>query len=983
MQTIHQASSNYQQDNQSSITIAATFTAEPIESPLSFWMKKLAFPLAVEFTPYNQVFQQLLDPSSLFSANRKGINIICLRVEDWCRFSSTDGESNNLSSTIKRNAQDLVAALKSVVSHSTTPHILCLCPSAPAQAPSEQMALFSETEAWIVDNLRDINGLHLIQFQDVQALYPVGEYYDPQRDQLGHIPFTSEFFTALGTALARKIYAIKSPPHKVIVLDCDNTLWKGVVGEDGVLGIDISSSWQAIQKFMVAQQQAGKLLCLCSKNNEADVMQVFEQRQDMPLKLQHLVSWRINWLPKSENIKSLATELNLGLDSFIFIDDNPVECAEVSANCPEVLTLQLPIEGHAQQFLNHVWAFDQLQTTEEDAQRTVLYQQNLERQRFQQQALTLKDFLSGLEMTIDIAEPDSTQVSRVAQLTQRTNQFNFTTIRRTEAEIQQLMQSGIECRAVTVRDRFGDYGLVGVMLFSVTADILDVDSFLLSCRVLGRGVEHDMIRYLAKYAEDHSLTWIKLNGIPTKKNRPALDFLESIAGQYQQPADNGYCFQLPVQQAAAIAQIGEPSQPASLKEPVAKDDSLVEVAAELVLPEPQTSKSQLLGRIAAELYEPKAILAAIQSQRQEAHLSGKRAFVLPRTSTENDLSALWTQLLGIHPIGLTDNYFELGGTSLQAVELFAQIEQYFGKQLPLTTLLEAPTIEALAKRIDTGSETSSKAEKPNCVISLNNPQGVTPPLFLIHPGGGDVLLYRNLAQRLQPTTSVYAVKPYGRNGYPIVHTQIPEMAAFYIKQIRAIQPEGPYLLGGFCAGGVIAFEMALQLQRRGFSVPCVMLINSVDMQERRRWEQAHRRHSRLKELWWNLKAQVKTLLYKYCVNRVAYPPKFVQKMSVMSVYLTAADNYMPQGQFHGDLWLFKSREEPPHELDVQHFSPDPLFGWGNRAPAGVKVYGSVGNFEGILQEPHVKEIADQVQTYISNLSDKGQSQSVLLANVNR
>lgn len=965
MQVIHQVSSKHQQDKQPLIAIAASFTVEPVESALSFWIEKLAIPLAIKFAPYNQIFQQLLDPSSPLSTNQQGINIICLRIEDWCRFNQTDGASDSLSTTIKRNAQDLVATLKSAVGHSTTPHILCLCPtSSTIPAGSEQIALFDQTEAWIVDSLSGINGLHLIRFQDVQALYPVREYYDPQRDQLGHIPFTSEFFTALGTALARKIYAIKSSPHKVIVLDCDNTLWKGVVGEDGVLGLDMSSSWKAVQEFMVAQQQTGKLLCLCSKNNEADVMEVFEQRQDMPLKRQHLVSWRINWLPKSENIKSLAAELNLGLDSFIFIDDNPVECAEVSANCPEVLTLQLPIEGDIQRFLDHIWAFDHLQTTQEDTQRTVLYQQNLERQRFQQQALTLGAFLDGLQITIDIAEPTAAQISRVAQLTQRTNQFNFTTIRRTEAEIQQLMKSGIECRAVSVRDRFGDYGLVGVMLFSTTAGALQVDTFLLSCRVLGRGVEHHMIRYLAEYAKDHDVAWIQLNHIPTQKNRPALDFLESIARQQQQPDGTGCCFQLPVDQATTITYTVEVTQSPSLQSASLEAPS-VKTSVKSLPTIPQTSKSQLLGQIAAEFYEPKVILAAMQSQRQATHLSDDRLFVIPRTSTENDLSALWTELLGVHPIGLTDNYFELGGTSLQAVELFAQIEKYFGKRLPLTSLLEAPTLEELAKRIDS-KEDASKAEQPNCVVSFSNTEGVTPPLFLVHPGGGEVLLYRNLAQRLQPITSVYGVKPYSRRGYPIMHTQIPEMATFYIEQIRAVQPEGPYLLGGFCGGGVIAFEMALQLQQQGFSVPYIVLMNSSDIQESKR-EKTHQRVSKLKLMLSHVKAKLKILVYKYCVNRVAQPPQFLKGMTVMSVYEVVANDYKPKGQFNGEFLLFKSKNLFSKSKEESSFSPDPLLGWGNRTTVGVKVYESMGDFEGLLQEPYVKEIAERLQISIGSL----------------
>lgn len=961
MQATHPIAFKQLAEQPINLAIAATFTAEPIAESLSFWMDELAISATIEFAPYNQLFQQLLAPASLLSTNRQGVNIICLRVEDWCRFNSVDGASSNVAAMLQRNAQDLIAALQTASSHSTTPYILCLCPAS-ATASSEQLTLFQQTEAWIVDHLSGIKGLHCIQFQEVQALYPVVEYYDPQRDRLGHIPFTSEFFTALGSTLARKIYALNSSPHKVIVLDCDNTLWKGVVGEDGVQGIEISSNWQAVQSFMLAQQQSGMLLCLCSKNNEADVMQVFEQRQDMPLKLEHLVAWRINWVPKSENIKSLAAELNLGLDSFIFIDDNPVECAEVRANCPEVLTLQLPIDGDMQQFLNHIWAFDHLQTTEADAQRTVLYQQNLERQRFQQQTFTPEEFLKGLEMTIDIAEPTTTQLSRVAQLTQRTNQFNFTTIRRTEAEIQQAMQAGMECRTVTVRDRFGDYGLVGVMLFSTAAPAVQLDTFLLSCRVLGRGVEHAMVRYLAKYAEEHALTQINLNYIPTQKNQPALDFLKAIAGEYQQSHDHGLSFSLPVQQAANVAYTLGTTAPTTTD--VALDKEVK--AAQSTLTVSQIRKSPQLSRIALELYTPQAILTAIQSQRPVAKLSLEQPFVLPRTSTENDLSALWSQLLGIHPIGLVDNYFDLGGTSLQAVELFAQIEQYFGKRLPLTSLLEAPTVEALARLIDSDLSTHAATAKGN-VVSLNKTKGVTPPLFLIHPGGGDVLLYRNLAQHLQPTTAVYAIKPYSRNGYPIVQTKIPQMAACYIEQIRAIQPEGPYFLGGFCGGGVIAFEMALQLQQQGISVPVVALINSMDVQEQKQWQQAHQKYSKLTIMWWDLKTQIKMVLYKYCVAKVKHPPQFTQKMSVLSIYEVAADAYKPKHPFKGELLLFKSQEQTTSDCNQTNYVTDSLLGWGSRATLGVKVYENEGDFEGILQEPYVQTMADQLQQYICPL----------------
>ena len=188
--------------------------------------------------------------------------------------------------------------------------------------------MLARVEERLVGELGEVPGLSLLRPDDFD-LYPVADYHDPQRDQLGHIPYTPLFFAALGTILARRIHALLNPPHKVVVLDCDNTLWKGVVGEEGVAGITIPTAWMGLQRFMVELAGKGFLLCLCSKNDEPDVLEVFDRRPDMVLRRDHLVSWRINWQPKSQNIRSLAQELNLGLDSFIFLDDNPVECAEV------------------------------------------------------------------------------------------------------------------------------------------------------------------------------------------------------------------------------------------------------------------------------------------------------------------------------------------------------------------------------------------------------------------------------------------------------------------------------------------------------------------------------------------------------------------------------------------------------------------------------------------------------------------------------
>ncbi len=676
------------------IAITATFTADPLEAPLAFWAHELGLPWRVEFAPYNQVFQQLLDPASLLSRNAQGINVVLVRFEDWQRHDSA--ASNGAQAQIQRSLDDLVNALLAATERSAVPYLVCVCPASPGLMADPDWAVFHrEMQESVTKRLLDRRGLYLITPEQLAVTYPVESYHDPDSEELGQVPYTPAFFASLGTLLARRIYVLQTPPRKVVVVDCDETLWQGICGEVGPHGVELDPPHRALQEFLVAQHDAGMLLCLCSKNHEEDVWDVFRCRPEMPLRREHLVAWRLNWQLKSVNLKSLAAELQLGLDSFIFIDDNPLECAEVEANCPGVITLPLPQPAaRIPRFLQNLWAFDHLSISAEDRKRTLLYQQNAQRERLRSEAPTLADFLAGLELQVRIEEPPRQSLARVAQLTQRTNQFNCTAIRRSEAEIKQLCQTGeLHCLAAEVSDRFGEYGLVGAMLYRPNGEAVHVDTFLLSCRVLGRGVEHRMLRRLGEITVERGLSFVEVPFVPTLKNQPAQDFLEAVGASFREHRDASFIFRFPADVVAELT-YGPES--------MARSGEPAEVASPRTDPAEASAPSRLHYRIATKVQSAEDVVQAIgdwrrrSRTRSEAGANSGTAFLAPRTPVEVSLAAIWGEVLGIEGIGLEDNFFHLGGDSLLATQVVSRVRQAFQVPLPLRTLFESPTVAGLA-----------------------------------------------------------------------------------------------------------------------------------------------------------------------------------------------------------------------------------------------------------------------------------------------
>ncbi|HEV3197377.1 MAG TPA: HAD-IIIC family phosphatase [Bryobacteraceae bacterium] len=674
------------------IAISATFTAEAIEPGLAFWVQELGLDYEIRFGGYNQLFQELLDPSGLFARNRGGFNVALVRFDDWLRGGDLAG--------LEDHARRLAEAVRSAAERSSAPLILAICPSTP-----EHGAKLEVPVRVLSEGVADLPAVHLITAAEVLTQYPVDEVHDRHGDKLGHVPYTPLFFVALATAVARRIHAMVAPPFKVIALDCDDTLWAGICGEDGPRNVGLDQPRRALQEFMADQRRSGMLLALCSKNNEADVVETFQAHPEMPLGFEDFVARRINWDAKSANLASLAGDLELGLDSFILVDDNPKECSEAQLGAPEVLALPLPARvEEIPEFLRHVWAFDRTRITEEDRRRPELYAQRAARAMAERSAVSLEGFLASLELEVTITPLEPDQVARVAQLTQRTNQMNATCVRRTEAEIQDLRD--LECLTVRVKDRFGSYGLTGAIIFRVQGVALIVDTFLLSCRALGRGVEHSMVAHLSEIAKARGLARVEIPFVAGQRNRPAALFLESLG-----KAGSDGVFQLSVEDAAGVRyRVGQavpPALPSLDRENVRKDRPQAGVTPHEAggTACPTTLVTGTRGRvdylrIANELRHPTAILDRIRaiSQHVAPHPSSPD---LPRTPLERELSEIWAGLLNLPSVGVHDNFFEFGGHSLLAVQLLSRVRQIYGVDLSLEVVYSGEfTVAELAKAVE-------------------------------------------------------------------------------------------------------------------------------------------------------------------------------------------------------------------------------------------------------------------------------------------
>ncbi len=379
-------------------------------------------------------------------------------------------------------------------------------------------------------------GVFLIDLCALQSRVGREQFFNSKIYYVGKLPIHTNCLPLVAREVLGVIRAIRGQIKKVVVLDLDNTLWGGVIGDDGLAGIQIGElglghAFTAFQTWLKELKKRGVLLAVCSKNTESTAREPFEKHPDMVLRMEDFSIFVANWEDKAGNIRMIRDTLNLGMDSFVFLDDNPFERELVRSLVPDITVPELP-EDPAQyvEYLQKLNLFETASFSEADAMRTAQYQQEVGRVQAQRQAGSFEDYLKSLDMVAAARPFDPFHYPRIAQLTQRSNQFNLRTVRYTEDEIRAAAEDpGKLTLYFTLRDKFGDYGLISVIICDKQdGQTLFVDTWLMSCRVLKRGMEEFIINTLVKTAAAQGFRTIRAEYLPTAKNAMVKDIYETL-----------------------------------------------------------------------------------------------------------------------------------------------------------------------------------------------------------------------------------------------------------------------------------------------------------------------------------------------------------------------------------------------------------------------------------------------------------------------
>ena len=517
--------------------VLSTFNVDLISPLLRESLERVGLYSDVYLAQFGQIAQEILDPNSGLYAAEPECVILIPSIEDLMEplFSDpsrfTQEEAGSLANDRAQELRELVLALLKRLPGATCYVIVLGSLRAPVehvldpQSPQRGQAALEHLNS----ELRGFGALspRVVVVDWDWHIHTAGMRHcrDERLWYLGRMRLNPVGLASIAELTAQYVAAYRGSARKVAVVDLDDTLWGGVVGEDDLTGLVLGEeglglAFQDFQRELLNLHNIGVVLAVCSKNNAEEVWATFDCHSGMVLEREHFAAVRVNWQDKATNLVELSDELGLALNSFVFLDDSPVERAWVRDALPEVLVPDLPIDpAYRPEFLRNAPFFRRINVTEADLRRGESYQVQGLRNQLRGQTTTLDEFLASLQQQVIIEPLHEGALARAAQMCQRTNQFNLTTRRHTVAELAEMKNDpAVEVYTLAVTDRFGDNGITGIAILRYEGETAEIDTLLLSCRVLGRRVEDSFLEFLAERAHSHGSRYLIGRYLATTKN---------------------------------------------------------------------------------------------------------------------------------------------------------------------------------------------------------------------------------------------------------------------------------------------------------------------------------------------------------------------------------------------------------------------------------------------------------------------------------
>ena len=541
--------------NKVSINIISSFNHANFVSLLK---NSSSFDWEVNEVDYNQVFQTLTNSNAKMWKQRVNITLIWTTPESISsEFQKLQNKNAVNSDLIKKDVDYFCSCIRSIKKYSD----IVLVPNWILKQPNESSLAFAYSKGFGLEyNLSFMNYYLSEQFNKEKNLYILNSSkwllncgassaYNSKLWYLTKTPFSNNFFKQVISDLSNLYGSIKGLSKKLLILDLDDTLWGGIVGEVGWKNLRIGGHdhlGEAFRDFQIqikSLKNQGIILALASKNDEVTAIKAINNHPEMILSMEDFVTHRINWEDKAKNIIDIVNELNLGLQSVVFLDDSPFERARVQEALPEVLVPELPKDPtDYNTFLSKLRCFDKTHVTDEDKSRSNLYKSESKRIKLKQQLKSLSDWIKTLNLTIVIEDIKNENTPRAVQLFNKTNQMNLSTRRLSEQEFNHWVKvDSNNLWTIRAADKFGDYGIIGILSISTKNNIATLVDFILSCRVVGRYIEETMIEFLKEFCQENNVNKIKGKYKKTDKNSLCYNFLNKL----QLIDNNQYSFEFP------------------------------------------------------------------------------------------------------------------------------------------------------------------------------------------------------------------------------------------------------------------------------------------------------------------------------------------------------------------------------------------------------------------------------------------------------